>query len=161
MPDVVVESDAVDNKEQRSRNMSCIKGKDTRPEVMVRRYLFSKGFRFRKNDKRYPGHPDVVLPKYRTVVFVNGCFWHCHQGCRYATVPRTNQEYWLPKLKRNRERDEQTVRTLEDMGWHVIVVWECQLRKSVRADTLLGLECRIRGEEYEAAAEKEPEYGEE
>lgn len=108
--------------------MSCIHGKDTKPEEIVRKYLFSKGFRYRKNDKKLPGSPDVVLPKYRTVIFVNGCFWHGHDGCRYFIWPKNNAKFWHHKIETNIERDARKKKQLEDAGWNVIVVWECQLR---------------------------------
>jgi DNA mismatch endonuclease (patch repair protein) len=92
--------------EQRHVNMSHIQSKNTKPEMIVRKYLFSKGFRYRVNDKRYPGHPDIVLPKYKTVIFINGCFWHQHPNCKYASIPKTNKEYWIPKLQKNVERDK-------------------------------------------------------
>ena len=104
---------------------------NTNPETAVRKYLFSKGFRYRKNDKRYPGEPDIVLPKYKTVIFINGCFWHMHEGCRYAVLPKTNKEYWEPKLQRNKKRDAKNISQLEEAGWHVIVIWECELKKNV------------------------------
>lgn len=122
--------------EQRHYNMSRIRGKDTKPEEIVRKYLFSKGLRYRKNDKRYPGHPDIVLPKYKTVVFVHGCFWHMHEGCRYARLPKTNTEFWKEKLSRNRERDKNEQRILREMGWKVLVVWECELKKDKQQETL-------------------------
>ena len=131
------------SKETRSYVMSCVKGKDTKPEILVRRYLFSRGLRFRKNDKRYPGSPDVVLPKYNTVVFVHGCFWHMHEGCKYATMPKSNVEYWKKKLYRNRERDEHNRKELESRGWNVITVWECQLKKDNREQTLEELYAKI------------------
>lgn len=109
--------------------MRSIRSKDTKPEVIVRKYLFSRGLRFRKNDKRYPGHPDIVLPKYKTVVFVNGCFWHQHEGCKYAVMPKTNVEYWSSKLTRNVQRDNENYKKLRNDGWNVIVVWECQLKE--------------------------------
>lgn len=124
------------SKEIRSKNMSHIRSTNTKPEEIVRKYLFSKGLRYRKNDKRYPGHPDIVLPKYKTCVFVNGCFWHQHLGCKYAVLPASNQDYWLPKLKRNIERDAENLRLLESDGWHVVIVWECELKKDMRAQTL-------------------------
>lgn len=124
------------NEQQRHYNMSRIRSKDTKPEEIVRKYLFSKGLRFRKNDRRYPGHPDVVLPKYKTVVFVNGCFWHRHEGCRYASIPATNREYWNQKFERNVERDAWEQKELREMGWNVIVVWECELKKAAREETL-------------------------
>lgn len=115
--------------EHRSWNMSRIRGKDTKIEVMVRKYLFSKGYRFRKNDKRYPGKPDVVLPKYHTVIFVNGCFWHHHEGCKNATMPKTRTEFWKEKLGKNVANDRKHVRLLEEAGWNVITLWECELEK--------------------------------
>ena len=130
--------------EQRHYTMSRIRGKDTKPEILVRQYLFSEGFRFRKNDKRYPGHPDVVLPKYRTVVFVNGCFWHGHEGCKYYTVPKSNVEFWTAKIERNRKRDLEDFRILSSEGWNVITIWECELLKANREVTLKGLSARIR-----------------
>lgn len=130
--------------EQRHYTMSRIRGKDTKPEILVRQYLFSEGFRFRKNDKRYPGHPDIVLPKYRTMVFVNGCFWHGHEGCKYYTVPKSNTEFWVSKIKRNQERDRSDCEELEKKGWNVITVWECQLEKKVREETLKDLALRIK-----------------
>lgn len=117
------------SKEKRSWNMSRIKGKDTSIELITRKYLFAQGFRFRKNDKRYPGHPDIVLPKYRTVVFIHGCFFHRHQGCRYAYTPKSNTEFWNRKFADNVARDKKEKKVLEDMGWHVIIVWECELKK--------------------------------
>lgn len=124
------------SKRQRSFNMSRIKSFDTRPEKIVRKFLFSKGLRYRKNDKRYPGHPDIVLPKYKTVIFVNGCFWHRHKGCRYATTPSTNEEFWTNKFKKTIERDINEQSLLKKMGWKVIVVWECSLRKKSRTKSL-------------------------
>ena len=116
--------------QKRSWNMSRIKGKDTKIEISVRKYLFAKGFWFRKNDKRYPGKPDVVLTKYKTVIFVNGCFWHRHSGCKDATIPKTRTDFWLEKLNRNVANDEKNIRLLTDDGWSVIVLWECELEKN-------------------------------
>ena len=116
--------------------MSCIKGKNTKPEEIVRKYLFSQGFRYRKNDKRLPGTPDIVLPKHKTVIFVNGCFWHGHQGCRYFVVPKTNTEFWMNKIDTNRIRDQKKMSELETMGWKVIVTWECELQPGKQDDTL-------------------------
>ena len=132
------------SKEVRSNNMSRIRSTNTKPEVIVRRYLHSRGLRYRKNDKRYPGHPDIVLPKDKTCVFVNGCFWHQHPECKYAVLPASNQDYWVPKLKRNAERDAENTRLLERNGWHVITVWECQLKNPARADTLESLFAAIK-----------------
>ena len=124
------------SKETRSYVMSRIRGKDTKPEILVRKYLFARGLRFRKNDKRYPGRPDVVLPKYKTAVFVHGCFWHLHEGCKYAKMPKSNVEYWEKKLYRNRERDARNQAELKAMGWTVLTVWECELKKDKREETL-------------------------
>ncbi len=115
--------------EHRSWNMSQIRGKDTKIEVNVRRYLFSKGFRFRKNDKRFPGKPDVVLPKYKTVIFVNGCFWHLHEGCKQGRLPKSNIRYWEEKLGKNVANDKRHNQQLIEMGWNPITVWECELKE--------------------------------
>lgn len=115
--------------EQRHYNMSQIRGKDTKPELLVRRYLFSRGLRYRKNDKRLPGHPDLVFPKYKAVVFVNGCFWHGHVGCKYFVLPKTNTDFWENKISRNVARDEQIHEKLKTLGWYIIIVWECELKK--------------------------------
>lgn len=124
--------------------MSRIKGKDTKIEVEVRSWLFSRGFRFRKNDKRYPGKPDIVLPKYKTVIFINGCFWHRHTGCKYATTPKTRTEFWLEKFERNVRNDELHRQQLEDMGWKVITIWECQLKKTEFGETMDAIESMIK-----------------
>lgn len=116
--------------EARSRNMASIRSSETKPEMAVRKYLFSKGFRYRKNDRRLPGKPDIVLSKYKTVVFVNGCFWHMH-GCSRSRLPKSNLDYWIPKIQRNIERDKEEHSELEKLGWNVIVVWECELKKKV------------------------------
>lgn len=115
--------------ERRSWNMSRIKGKDTKPEMKVRSYLFRQGFRFRKNDKRYPGKPDIVLPMYKTVVFVHGCFWHRHAGCKDATTPKTRTEFWMEKLSKNVANDRKNVDALKELGFKVIIVWECEIEK--------------------------------
>ena len=104
-------------KEQRHRCMSAIKGKNTKPELLVRKFLFSRGFRYRLNHPRLPGHPDLVLRKYRTVIFVNGCFWHGHEGCKYYVLPKTNVEFWKNKIERNRSRDIEERQQLTSMGW--------------------------------------------
>lgn len=116
--------------EKRSWNMSRIKGKDTKTEVEVRKYLFSKGYRFRKNDKRYPGKPDIVLPKYHVAIFVHGCFWHRHEGCKDATIPKTRTEFWLEKFDKNVKNDQIKQEKLRELGWKVIVIWECELKRS-------------------------------
>lgn len=120
---------------ERSENMSRIRSTNTKPEEIVRKYLFSHGFRYRKNDKRYPGKPDIVLPKYRTIIFVNGCFWHMH-GCSRSRLPRSNQEYWKPKIERNIQRDVENQQKLESDGWKVILVWECELKKRIAEERL-------------------------
>lgn len=118
----------VHTRETRSYNMSQIKGKNTKPEETVRKYLFGRGLRYRKNDKRLPGHPDIVLPKYKTVVLVNGCFWHVHEGCKYFKWPKSNVEFWKNKLTENRRRDVVKIQALKELDWKVIVVWECELK---------------------------------
>ncbi len=120
----------------RSYNMSRIKGKDTKPEEIVRKYLFSKGFRYRKNVAALSGKPDIVLPKYHTCIFVNGCFWHKHEGCRYFVWPKNNAEFWKEKITKNVERDERNEAILRQSGWKVIIVWECQLKPALREETL-------------------------
>ena len=134
----------VHDKETRSYNMSRIKGKNTKPEELVRKFLFSQGFRYRKNDARLPGTPDIVLPKYKTVIFVNGCFWHGHSNCKYFVVPKTNTEFWLNKIETNRQRDAKKTSELQSLGWRVIVLWECQLKKNVVDETLYGLAKEIK-----------------
>ena len=126
----------VHDQKTRSYNMSRVKGKDTKPEEIVRKYLFSQGFRYRKNDKRLPGKPDIVLPKYKTVIFVNGCFWHKHEGCKYFVLPKSNSEFWKEKIESNIVRDKKQYEELKNAGWHVIIVWECELKKKQRMDTL-------------------------
>ncbi len=113
----------------RSYNMSQIKWKNTKPEIVVRKHLFSKGFRFRINDKRYPGHPDILLPKYKKAIFINGCFWHAHEGCKYFVWPKNNEEFWREKLLSNIARDSVNYEKLTGLGWKVIIIWECELRK--------------------------------
>ena len=129
----------VHDKKTRSYNMSRIKGKNTKPEEIVRKFLFSKGFRYRINDKRLPGTPDIVLPKYKTTIFVNGCFWHGHKGCRYFVWPQNNADFWKEKITANIGRDRRKETELNNLGWRVIVIWECQLKQQSRADTLESL----------------------
>jgi DNA mismatch endonuclease (patch repair protein) len=108
--------------------------------LAVRTFLFRQGFRYRIHDTRLPGKPDIVLPKYKTVIFINGCFWHAHQGCKHFTLPKTNRPFWEQKLLRNRERDQYVLASLLQMGYHVLVVWECELSPPARREeTLLGL----------------------
>lgn len=122
-------------KEQRSYNMSKIRSTNSAPEEKVRKYLFSKGFRYRKNVKSLPGCPDIVLPKYKTAIFVNGCFWHMHDCPRFVW-PSSNKEYWEPKIRRNVERDKINIELLQKEGWRVLVVWECELKKNVIEERL-------------------------
>lgn len=126
--------------EQRHKCMARIRSKNTKPEIMVRKYLFARGFRYRKNVRRLPGTPDIVLRKYRTVIFVNGCFWHGHEGCRYSHLPKSNVEFWRNKIERNKKRDLRERVELRRMGWHVIQVWECQLKPKERGMTLRSIE---------------------
>ena len=134
----------VHDKATRSYNMSQIKGKNTKPEELVRKYLFTRGFRYRKNDKRLPGSPDIVLPKYKTVIFVNGCFWHGHTGCKYFVWPQNNADFWREKIQCNIERDKNNYEKLKQLGWSVVLVWECELKKHRRDETLLSLISRIK-----------------
>ena len=125
------------NTQQRHRCMSRIHGKNTKPEILVRKGLHARGFRFRLHNKKLPGCPDIVLPKYGVAIMVNGCFWHGHKGCRYATKPKSNVEFWETKIARNRYRDEVTTAHLEALGWTVITVWECELRTNYQLDDRL------------------------
>ncbi len=129
--------------QQRHRNMAAIHGKDTKPEMIVRRGLWSRGFRYRLNHKRLPGHPDLVLRKYRTCIFVNRCFWHGHNvdmrtmdNSACCKIPKSNREFWVEKIRRNKERDKEEQRKLAEMGWHCIIVWECELKPKQRERTL-------------------------
>ena len=131
--------------EQRSYNMSRIRSKNTKPEELVRKFLFSQGFRYRKNDARLLGKPDIVLPKYKTVIFVNGCFWHGHEGCRYFVWPKNNAEFWKEKITGNIQRDKHNHQLLANQGWRVIEIWECQLKRSVVDNTLQNLVLQIIG----------------
>ena len=137
------------NTQQRHHCMSRIRGKDTKPELLVRKGLHAREFRFRLQDRNLPGRPDIVLPKYGVAIMVNGCFWHRHRGCQYATKPRSNVEFWETKIARNKHRDEVMTAHLEALGWHVITVWECELRVGLqledRLDSLAG-EIRYAGE---------------
>jgi DNA mismatch endonuclease (patch repair protein) len=119
--------------ENRSRNMAAIRGKNTVPEVTVRRFLHAQGFRFRLHHKDLPGKPDIVLPKYRTAIFVHGCFWHLH-GCKNTVIPKTRTEWWLAKLEGNRTRDEKNSQRLKQLGWRVITIWECEISNSRLSD---------------------------
>lgn len=116
--------------EKRSEIMSKISGKETKPEILVRKFLFAHGFRFRKNDKKLPGKPDIVLPKYKTVIFVHGCFWHGHNNCKKSKLPETRKEFWEQKINKNIIRDTKNIKDLEDLGWKIILIWGCELGKN-------------------------------
>ena len=130
------------SKEIRSMNMSHIRSTNSRPEEIVRKYLFSKGLRYRKNVRKLPGCPDIVLTKYRTVVFVNGCFWHKHDCGRFVW-PKSNTEYWNQKITRNIERDKENICLLQEQGWQVLIIWECQLKKDATENNLAALYQKI------------------
>lgn len=123
-------------KEQRHRCMSAIKGKNTKPELLVRKFLFSRGFRYRLNHPRLPGHPDIVLRKYRTVIFVNGCFWHGHSNCKRAKLPQSNSDFWEKKILSNIARDKLNHALLESMGWNVVVIWSCEINQLIKFGTV-------------------------
>lgn len=129
--------------EQRHLNMAAIHSSSTKPELKLRRALWSLGFRYRVNEKRLPGKPDIVLPKYRTVVFIHGCFWHGHKDCKYYTVPKTNTDFWTTKVAKNQQRDQEVWRQLEAKGWYVIIVWECELKKYRFEDTVNSVAAEI------------------
>lgn len=114
---------------KRSEIMASVRGKNTGPEILIRKLLFARGLRFRVNVKTLPGTPDIVFPKYQTVIFVHGCFWHRHTNCNAATTPKTNEQYWIEKFQRNKIRDKQNLRELKNLGWHVIVLWECEIKR--------------------------------
>jgi len=116
--------------------MSKIKGKNTRPEIMVRKFLFSQGFRYRLNVTKLPGKPDIVLSKYRTIIFINGCFWHGHEDCHYFVIPKTRTEWWIDKIQKNKERDLKYRKELSRQNWKIITIWECELKPNKRDNTL-------------------------
>lgn len=160
----------IKSKEERSRNMSAIRSGDTKPEMLVRRYLHARGFRYGLHNRKLPGSPDIVLRKYKTVIFINGCFWHGHEGCKYYRLPKSNIEFWQEKITRNKERDAFDVSVLEAKGWKVLTVWECELRTiAQREDTLTRLVQDIKGssnnigyiqeEQIHIAAEPDIDYG--
>ena len=126
--------------------MSHVRGKDTKPEVMVRQFLFAQGFRYRLYRKDLPGKPDIVLPKYKTVIFINGCFWHGHSGCKYATIPEANHDFWLAKISGNIERDKTNYAKLYELGWKVIEIWQCELKPKFREQTLNNLLTELRND---------------
>lgn len=126
--------------------MSHVRGKDSKPEVMVRQFLFAQGFRYRLYRKDLPGKPDIVLPKYKTVIFINGCFWHGHSGCKYATIPEANHDFWLAKISGNIERDKSNHAKLFELGWKVIEIWQCELKPKFREQTLNNLLTELRND---------------
>ncbi len=134
--------------EVRSYNMSRIKGKDTKPEMLVRKYLHSKGFRYNLHGNykgsKLPGKPDIVLPKYRTVIFVHGCFWHGHKGCKYFKIPKTRTEFWTEKINGNIARDQKHYLEIKNLNWNVVTVWECELKPAFRQNTLQILPFKIK-----------------
>ena len=132
------------SKSKRSSIMSKISSRDTKPEILVRKYLFSKGFRFRKNVKDLPGKPDIFLPKYKTILFINGCFWHGHENCKKATLPATNTEFWREKISGNIIRDKENIQKLREMGYKVITVWQCELTADFCETTLNNLLKKLR-----------------
>ena len=145
-----------ESKDHISKRMSQVLSSSTRPELKLRHALWSHGFRYRVNDKKLPGSPDIVLPKYHTIIFVHGCFWHGHDSCKSYTIPKTNTGFWTAKVARNKERDQETWRQLEAKGWSVIIVWECELKKSVLDATVSRVQSEIlaNGEAHRIAKEE-------
>jgi DNA mismatch endonuclease (patch repair protein) len=135
----------VHNKKTRSFNMSMIKEKNTSPEIIVRKFLHSKGYRFRLHRKDLPGKPDIILKKYNTVIFVHGCFWHMHNHCRYFKIPKTRTEWWTEKLGKNKSRDIESISKLRALGWNIIIIWECELKSKNREETLSILDSKLSG----------------
>lgn len=129
----------VHNKATRSYNMSRIKGKNTKPEMLVRKFLFANGFRHRIHVKDLPGKPDIVLPKYKTVIFVHGCFWHGHEECKHATIPKTRTMWWKNKIMKNRDNDRKSIEELKSSGWNVKIIWTCELQPVNNVQTLSSL----------------------
>uniref|UniRef100_A0AAU6WM71 Very short patch repair endonuclease n=1 Tax=Chryseobacterium endophyticum TaxID=1854762 RepID=A0AAU6WM71_9FLAO len=133
----------VHSNEVRSYNMSQIKGKNTKPEILVRKFLFAKGLRYKLHDSKLPGKPDLVFPKYKTIIFIHGCFWHGHEGCKYFVIPKTRTEWWSAKIDKNKEKDMDSIKKLEDDGWRIFVVWECNLKSNKREEVLNDLYNKI------------------
>lgn len=129
----------VHSQEIRSYNMSKIKGKNTKPEILVRKFLFANGLRYKLHDKKLPGKPDLVFPKYKTVIFIHGCFWHGHEGCRYFVIPKTKTKWWQDKINGNIQNDNKNISLIREMGWKVLTVWECDLKSDKREKTLEAL----------------------
>ncbi|MCL7743717.1 very short patch repair endonuclease [Guyparkeria hydrothermalis] len=137
----------------RSRMMSCVKSRNTKPEMILRRWLHARGFRYRLHVRKLPGCPDLVLPRYRAVILIHGCFWHRHEGCRFATTPQTRSEYWANKFQRNVNRDRDNHRALLEAGWRVATVWECALRHGSREELLAALAGWLKGEQREFSSD--------
>lgn len=135
----------VHTKAQRSYNMSRIKGKNTKPEILVRKYLHAQGFRYKLHDKTLPGKPDLVLPKYKTVIFIHGCFWHGHTNCKYFTIPKTRTVWWTEKINKNSTNDLKTMKLLKKDGWKIITVWECKLKPAKSDETLNKIQAKLNG----------------
>lgn len=132
------------SKEVRSYNMRQIKAKNTKPEILVRKFLFSKGYRYRIHDKKLPGKPDIVLPKYKIVILINGCFWHGHEGCGYYILPKTNTDWWVAKIEKNKLRDVENQTKLLNKGWNILTIFECDLKSSNRLETLNRIEQNLK-----------------
>ena len=152
-----------DSEKQRHYIMSRIRSTNTKPEIKLRKALFEKGYRYRVNVKTLLGKPDIVLPKYRTIIFVNGCFWHGHDGCKHYTVPETNTEFWVEKVRKNKERDAVDVQRLESFSWGVITIWECELKSKVFQDTIAKVEAELaankaKWEAYQAKHRSDREF---
>lgn len=135
----IIKMTDIHSQEVRSYNMSRIRGKNTKPEVLVRKFLFSRGFRYRLNVKSLPGKPDLVLKRYKTVIFINGCFWHGHENCKYFVLPKTRPEWWKNKIEQTKKRDYINKKALVEMGWNVLSIWECQLKSDRKNETLQGV----------------------
>ena len=140
--------------ESRSKNMSNIKSSGTKPEETVAKYLFNKGFRYRKNVRKLPGQPDLVLPKYHTVIFVNGCYWHGHEGCKYFVMPKTNVDFWKNKIEYNQRRDSENQEKLKELGWRVLIVWECEIRHGDKEKALKMLSKNVKTTHLESSEDK-------
>ncbi|MBX2950629.1 MAG: DNA mismatch endonuclease Vsr [Crocinitomicaceae bacterium] len=145
----------VHSKEVRSYNMSRVKNKDTKPELLVRKFLFTNGLRYRLHDKKLPGKPDIVLPKFKTVVFIHGCFWHGHEKCKYAALPQTRIEFWGDKIERNKQRDAQNLLLIKDKGWNVLTIFECDLKKEKQQTTLSTILYKIRNNDQHIKTDNE------
>jgi DNA mismatch endonuclease (patch repair protein) len=134
----------VHSKAVRSYNMSRIKGKDTKPEILVRKFLFFKGLRYRLHQKNLPGKPDIVIPQHKVIVFIHGCFWHGHKGCKYFVPPKTRTEWWVNKINETTKKDAENILKLKKLGWKIIIVWECSLKSDKIKKVLESLTKKIR-----------------